>query len=365
MSFLSYLILFYLMAAVALWVGARIFLSGRSLDEFDRPAGELASSRPAPGPEQAEVLRRLAELRRRLRQARRTWSLSAMRREIDAAFGELAPAPADVGVTVRPVDAGGVAGEWVLAATSDPARRLLYLHGGAFVSGSPRSHRVLTMALAQRAGLAVLAIDYRLLPEYGRYAGLVDCQHAYRWLLGHGPDAEAAARDVYVAGDSAGGALTLALIAWIRDTGLRQVNAALAFAPNTDATLSSPSLRANSATDPFLGPTLGRLVRLPRWLLAWLSLLSARLPPQHPVVSPLRGTLAGLPPTLVQASTSEMLLDDARRYVNRARREGSPAELELWPAQIHVWQLFERVSPEAREALDRAAAFLDRHAHLD
>lgn len=361
MVFLSYLILFYLLTAAVLWLGARIFLTGRSLHEFDQPAGELASSRPAPGPEQAEVLRQLAELRRRLRHARRTRSLSAMRREIDAAFGALAPAPEAAEVTVREVDAGGVPAEWVLAAGSEPARRLLYLHGGAFVSGSPRSHRALTMALAARAGVAVLAIDYRLQPEHGRYAGLVDCQRAYRWLLEHGPDGDTPARDVYLAGDSAGGAFALALLAWIRDTGLRQVDAALAFAPATDATLSSPSLRANVETDPFLGPTLGRLMRLPRWLLAWLTLLSARLPPQHPLMSPVRGTLAALPPTLVQASTSEMLLDDARRYVNRANREGSPAVLALWPAQIHVWQLFERVSPEAREALDQAAAFLQRH----
>lgn len=352
-----------LLIAGGLWLCARWFLRGASHATFDRPAGGLASSRSTPSPESAEVLRRLRELQGRMRAGRRSLRLATMREAVDDAFATLADPAEGAGCRIEEVDADGVPAEWVLAPGADPSRRLLYLHGGAFVAGSRRSHRAMTIAFSRQAGVAVLAIDYRLLPEHPRAEGIADCRQAYRWLLEHGPDDPSPPTDFYVAGDSAGGNLALMLIAWARDCGLRAVDAAVVFSPLTDSTMASPSMRANIASDPFLGPTLGRLVRLPRWVLAYVTLLGGRLPPQHPAISPLHGQLAGLPPVLVQASTSEMLLDDARRYVNKARSAGSPAELALWPGQIHVWHLFMTVSPEAREALAHAVAFIDRHRH--
>ncbi len=352
---------FTLLIVGGLWLCARWFLSGTSHAAFDAPAGVLAGASAAPSAESADVLLRLRELQRRMRAARRTLRLTTMRAAIDEAFAALTMPVEGPVCRVIEVNAGGIPAEWVLAPGADPARRLLYLHGGAFIAGSRRSHRAITTALSQQAGVAVLAIDYRLLPEHARTVGIADCQSAYRWLLSHGPAGAGAAADIYVAGDSAGGNLALMLIAWARDSGLQQVNAAVAFSPLTDSTLASPSMRAHVESDPFLGPTIGRMLRVPRWLLAYVTLLGARVSPQHPAISPLHGDLTDLPPVLIQASTSEMLLDDARRYVNKARAAGSPAELALWPEQVHVWQLFVAISPEAREALAQAADFLDRH----
>ena len=225
-----------------------------------------------------------------------------------------------------PVDAGGVRAEWVLSPGSDPARRTLYIHGGAFMMGSPLSHRTLTTRFSAMTGGAVLAIDYRLMPEHPRRAGIDDCRNAYRWLLANGPDGATPARAMFVAGDSAGGNLTLSLIAWVRDSGLRAPDAAVALSPLTDATLASPSLRANLHSDAMPGPLFGKLARVP--------------------------------PVLVQASELEMLLDDARRYVNKARAAGSPVRLQTWNHMVHVWQIFNPELTEARDALAEIDRFL-------
>ena len=159
----------------------------------------------------------------------------------------------DSSVRIIPADAGGVPAEWVLAPNADPQRRLLYIHGGAWTMGSPTSHRRLTAKFSEVANAAVLAIDYRLMPEHPRLAGIEDCRTAWRWMLDHGPDGAAPASAMFVAGDSAGGNLTLSLIAWVRDQGLRAPNAAVALSPATDATLGSPSLKGNLDTDPDAG----------------------------------------------------------------------------------------------------------------
>ncbi len=166
---------------------------------------------------------------------------------------------------------------------------------------------------------------------------------------------------MFVAGDSAGGNLTLSLIAWVRDAGLRAPNAAVALSPLTDATLASPSLRGNIPTDPMLGPAVRLPGQIPRTVTLWIGLLQARINPRDPVVSPVHGSLAGLPPVLVQASEAEMLRDDARRYVNRAAAAGSPVRLQTWNHMVHVWQIFHPELPEGREAFEEIRRFLAAH----
>ena len=233
------------------------------------------------------------------------------------------------------------------------------LSGGAFTLGSPLSHRTVTSRFSAISGSAVLAIDYRLMPEHPRRAGIDDCRSAYLWLLDHGPDGAAPAGAVFVAGDSAGGNLTLSLLNWVRDAGHRAPDAAVALSPLTDATMSSPSVRANIATDPMLGPMFGPMARIPQWALLWLGWLQTRIRPSDPLVSPLRADLSRLPPVLVQASEVEMLFDDSRRYVNRALAAGSPVRLQRWAHMVHVWQLFNPELPEAREAFAEIGKFLE------
>jgi acetyl esterase/lipase len=200
------------------------------------------------------------------------------------------------------------------------------------------------------------------MPEHPRLAGIEDCRSSYRWMLDNGPDGAAPASAVFVAGDSAGGNLTLSLIAWVRDQGLRAPDAAVALSPATDGTLGSPSLLANIETDAMLGPLFKHMSRVPRSVLLWFAWFQHRIRPNDPVVSPAFGDLAGLPPLLIHASDIEMLLDDSVRYANKASAAGSPVTLQTWNHVVHVWHIFNPELTEARQAFDEIGRFLNLHA---
>jgi len=257
------------------------------------------------------------------------------------------------------VDADGVPAEWVLAPGIDGSRRVLYIHGGAFIAGSPNSHRTVSSRFSEVANAAVLAIDYRLMPENQRREGIADCKTAYRWMLENGPGGAVAASAVFMGGDSAGGNLSLMMASWIRDKKLRAPDAVVALSPLADSTYSGPSIRNNLLTDIMLGPLFGVLTRIPNAILGWLFVFENRIKPSNPVVSPVLGELSGLPPILVQVSEAEMLLDDARRYVNKARAAGSPVRLQSWPGLLHVWQIFYPEVPEAQDAMNRIGEFIE------
>jgi len=257
-----------------------------------------------------------------------------------------------------PIDAGGVPAEWVIAPGADNTRRVLYIHGGGFVVGSPKSHRTITSKFSEITGCAVLAIDYRLMPEHHHKDCVDDCRTSYRWILENGPDGPDKIRQLFIAGDSAGGNLTLSLIAWIRDNRLRAPEAVVALSPLTDITFSGASLLDNVDTDIMLKPFMKALNKLPQFVKSWYVLWTYKVRPSNPQASPLLGDLSNLPPTLVQASESEMLLDDARRYVYKACASGSPAKLQTWTDMVHIWQIFDPQIPQAVEAWAEISNYL-------
>lgn len=352
------LVTLLLLVAVA-WLLIHRFLKGPSLRAYDQLVEIRPGGRDAASSDCQEVVLLLEQALAEIRSTAMKQRLAAIRRVMAGGFLD----PSLVGAAdyrIEETDAGGVPGEWVLAPHSDPDRRVLYLHGGAFISGCPSGHRMITTRLARVAGAAVLALDYRLMPEHSRRDMIADCQAGYRWILDHGPDGPGPVRELFVAGDSAGGNLVLMLIAWARDAGLRAAQGAMALSPIVDMTLSSPTCKSHRQTDVFLGPGLGRFLYLPRTLLLLITWLWNRIVPPNPLISPVFGDLSQLPPVLVQASEAEMMLGDARRYVNKARAAGSSAELETWPDMPHVWQLFEPILPEAREAFERIGRFVER-----
>jgi acetyl esterase/lipase len=351
------LILVIVVVVGGLWAVAVFHLRGADMSAFDRPVGERFSRGDAPGSEIQAVIASLGGIRQVLEGVPMRQRNAVLRKYMDNIFSDRV-----LNVSITPVQCAGVPGEWVLAPGADPQRRTLYIHGGAFMMGSPKSHRTLTSRFSELTGGAVLAIDYRLMPEHPRRAGIEDCRSAYRWMLDHGPHGKAAATAVFVAGDSAGGNLTLSLINWVRDQGLRAPDAAVALSPLTDATLSSPSMRTNVRSDPMLGPLFGSMARVPQALLLWFGWLQTRIKPNDPLISPLRADLSRLPPVLVQASEVEMLFDDSQRYVNRAQAAGSPVRLQCWNHMVHVWQIFNPELSEARDALAEIGKFLNAAA---
>ncbi len=348
---MNVIILTLLLLLVLFWAVGYFWLRGADLSAFDQPTGQVFDQ--PPGEEFNAVLASLANIARTLADTPRGQHLALLRNYMDSMFPVTNPA-----IQFIPVNAAGVKAEWVLAPNADSRRRLLYIHGGAYIMGSALSHRRITSKLSEISNSAVLAVDYRLMPEHSRMAGVEDCRNAYRWLLEHGPDGAAGPSAVFVAGDSAGGNLALALLAWIRDQHLRAPNAAVALSPQTDATLGSPSLKTNLATDPMLGPLFKALARVPRTLLLWAGWLQNRVRPCDPLVSPVFGDLSGLPPLLVQGSAVEMLRDDSRRYVNKALAASSPVTLQTWQHMVHVWHIFHPDLPESRQAFDEIGKFL-------
>jgi len=347
----------FVIGVAGLWAVARVWLTGQDLSAFDTDCGQRFGEDRPPSTELLSVIESLSDPNGPVRQLPRQGRIAALRRLVDEMF-----ANRRFEATFTPVNCAGVPAEWVIAPGADPTRRTLYIHGGAFILGSPRSHRTLTSRFAQMTAGVVLAVDYRLMPEHSRRAGIEDCRSAYRWMLNHGPNGPQPARTVFVAGESAGANLTLSLLAWARDQGLRQPDAAVALSPATDATLGSPSLKSHLRSDAMLGPLFGPLAKLPRWILLWGAWIQCRIRPNNPVVSPVLGDLSNLPPVLVQASAAEMLFDDSRRYVNRARAAGSPVQLQTWAHVVHAWQIFNPEVPEAQQALDEVGKFLRRVA---
>lgn len=280
-----------------------------------------------------------------MKRSERDLSIADIRRRFRAMERLVPPPPR--GTTTRSVDAGGVAGEFIATRTSRGDRHLLYLHGGAYAFGSPRLYRHFTWRMANAARARVLIIDYRLAPEHPFPAGLEDAVKAWRWLL----DCGATPAGMTIAGDSAGGGMSLALMLKLRDEGLPLPAAAVAMSPWTDLALTAPSLGRNADADPMLVAA-----DIPRFAAGYLG----GADPRHPYASPLYSDPRGLPPTLIQAGGDEVLLDDAVRMAEAMRAAGCAVELQVWPKMPHTWQLLAPVLPEARAALDEIARFLDR-----
>ena len=349
-----------LLCLVLLSLAVRRIRRSQGDSHFDLPHVAFTGTAGEASVEHGQVLELLREMQATVQSVPLRKQIAEIRRVMDEGVDGWPPDPESQGVSIDAIDIDGMSAEWVLAPNANADRRLLYLHGGAFIFGSPRSHRVITAEISRRCGVAVLAIDYRLMPENARMDAVIDCQNAFRWMIDAGPVGAGSAREIYVSGDSAGGNLALVLAAWVRDEGLASIDGVIAFSPATDLTLTGDSVTANIPTDPMLGPALGPLARLPQQLKLLAGLVSSRRSPRDPLISPLFGDLSDLPPILVQASEAEMLIDDARRYVDKARRQGSPATLQTWPGMVHVWPMFHDILPEGVEALDQVARFITR-----
>ncbi len=342
MIFATTLILF-----VIAWIICLAFLySAPDMRNFDQPSPALILAEDRVSAQHQEVLKSLSHYHS---QPRTTDAEEGRRRFVNM-FTR------DVDIAITNVDIEGLPAEWVTAADADPDKRLLYLHGGVFIVGSPSTHRHITAELSRRTSLSVLSIDYRKLPEHKIIHCHEDARKAYEWVLTNGPSGPSEAKSLFVAGDSAGGNLALAVLAWARDNSWRRANGAIALAPLTDATLSGPTWKTNLNTDPFLGPSLGRVLSIPAFVRNIVSRFTSDKPGNHPHLSPLFGPLHDLPPTLIQVSRDEMLYSDALRYANKANHAGSETRLQVWPVMVHVFQGFQL--PETDHAFGLMAEFV-------
>jgi len=271
-------------------------------------------------------------------------------RDYNVARKVLRPAPYKVPSSVRVTTAqlDGVPGEWVENA-SPSQTVLLYLHGGGYFGCSAKLYRPVTAAFA-RQSFRVYAADYRLAPENRFPAAVEDATAVYRALL----DSGFSASQIVVAGDSAGGGLTLSLLLTLRASGTPLPAAAALFSPWTDLAATGESIGINAGRCSMFNAA--DVAYSARWYLGDVD-------PKNPLASPLYADLSGLPPLLIHVGSDEILRDDSTRVAEKARATGVPVELKLWPVVPHAWQLAPHLIPEARQSLREAAAFLQRQAH--
>lgn len=280
--------------------------------------------------------------------------LAGLRQEIEDCLliGGVAPSIA-TSTKVQPVSAAGVASEWVLAEGVDPELRLMFIHGGSFISGTLTDHRHVNEALSQASEMAVLAVDYRLAPENPYPSGLDDCVTAWTWMQAYGPGGKGKPRATFLAGSSAGGGLAMATMLRLRDEGKPLPTAVAVFAPATDFTASSPSITERAHLDPVMRPED----------YAWVANLYVAdgTDLAHPYVSPAFGDFSGLPPFLVHAAERDLLHDDGKRVVERAKEASIDAKFKTLPGMTHGVQYWCHYVPEGLASLNEAGVYLKSH----
>ena len=202
--------------------------------------------------------------------------------------------------------------------------------------------------LSRAASARVLALDYRLAPEYPFPAPVEDSTAAYRWLLHEGYDPARIA----LGGDSAGGGLTVSALVQIRYLGLPMAAAGVCVSPWVDMEALGESMDTRADVDPMV---------MREGLILSAKTYLGGADPRAPLAAPLYADLRGLPPLLIQVGDAETLLDDSTRLAGVAREAGVEVQMDVWDDMIHVWHVFAPILPEGRKAISEAGEFIKKH----
>ena len=250
-------------------------------------------------------------------------------------------------IECTPIVANQVPAEWIRPQGLTSDHVILYLHGGSWNSGSINSHRPLAANIAIACKARAFIIDYRLAPEFPFPAANEDALAAYEWLLENGISAE----KIAIMGDSAGGTLTLGLLIQLRDMKKPLPALAVCLSPASDFSMTGESWTRNRKKDIMLN--FKNIRKAGDIYLKGADIRSA-------LISPLRADLHGLPALLIQVGSDELLLSDAKMFIEKAREAGVPATLEVWDGMQHVWQYTASFVPEARRAIQNIGEFARR-----
>lgn len=269
--------------------------------------------------------------------------IHAMRRGMED-MATLTPVPGDI--SQRDFDAGGIPARHISAPEVRDDRGVLYFHGGGYVMGSLNTHAELMGRISRACRAPVLGIDYRLAPEHPYPAAVEDAVASYDRLRDNGIEPG----QIVIAGDSAGGGLTLACLLALQEQGKPQPAGAVLLSPWTDLTASGASVRTRAKEDPMIDGNV---------LAPMAGLYCGDVAATTPGVSPLFGDLTGLPPTLIQVGDFEVLLDDSTRLAERASKAGVDVQMEVFDGAFHVFQHNPNL-PESTQALAAIGAFFNR-----
>ena len=240
----------------------------------------------------------------------------------------------------------GIMSRWFIPEhIKHPEVTLFYLHGGGYCVGSTYTHRALIARLAREMGCKAIGIDYRLAPEHPYPAALDDSLKVYKHLLNNGHN------KIIIAGDSAGGGLSMATMFKIREQQLQLPIAAVLISPWVDLTHSGETIKTKANIDPLIAPELLEVFG-PKYY--------NNESPLNIYVSPLFGEMKELPPTLIHVGTKEILLDDSYRLAKKMNKEGVNVTLDVWEDQMHVWHWLGGILPEANQVIKKIGEFTSK-----
>jgi acetyl esterase/lipase len=270
--------------------------------------------------------------------------ISPDRLDVGAARAFLPPTELSIptGTAIKTVTVEGIECHWIAAPEADPKRRIAYLHGGGFVAGGFHSHRSLLGWLSQAAGCVVLSIEYSLAPEATYPTQVDEAKRVWEWLAGHGPSESDAAEARFIAADSAGATIAVAMMLSTRASGGILPDAAAFFCAMLDLNAESSSFVRSSQ-------------RLRDMVLAYVRDTRDLT---DPAVCPMNAALQGLPPMLLQTGSLDDARSDSERFAERAIAAGVDAKVVVWPDMFHVWHRFAPLLPEATAAITDAGSFL-------
>ncbi len=252
------------------------------------------------------------------------------------------------GAQVEAFSVGEVTGDWVSMPGVATDRVLLYMHGGAYVMGTARTHRDLAARLSQAAGVRVLVPNYRLAPENPYPAAIEDATAAYGWLLTQGFKPQ----HIALGGDSAGGNLAFVTLLALRQAGMPLPGAVILLSPWTDLTFSGASIKTRAEVDPMI-----KIGESDEQIVAYVGNHDRT----DPLISPIFADLRGLPPLLIHVGNDEVLLDDSVRLAERAQAAGVEVELKVWEGMWHVFQSLALALPEGRASISELGEFVKGH----
>ncbi len=271
-----------------------------------------------------------------------------MRDEFEAGAAKMGKIPETIEVSALEID--GIYAEWICPVGVNKQKVMLFTHGGGYISGNCKDHRMHVAKLVQQCGVPALLYDYRLAPEHPFPAAVEDTLTVYRWMLAQG----IAAENIVVVGESAGGGLCMATLVAIRDEGLPLPAGGVASSPWLDLTCTADSYRRNARKD---------ISTLGSWQV-WNKYYFADTDPRHPWVSPLYADLKGLPPVFIQVGTHEIMLDDSVKFIEKAKAAGADASISIWDEMVHCFAFFSPMFPEAKAGMEELCGMVRKFLRL-
>jgi len=238
--------------------------------------------------------------------------------------------------------------EYLQPAGIATGRVILQLHGGGYIGPMKNIYRDFAKLYSRYSmGADVLTVDYRVAPEHPYPAALEDALDAYRWLI---QERRYKAKNIIVAGDSAGGGLAFAMVMYLRDHRLPLPGGIIGMSPWGDLTCSGESYETNYSRDPQFGNTTDNLLHDSAYI--------GDADPRDPYLSPVFGEFWGMPPVLMQVGSEEVLLSDTLRVADKLRMTKGKLRVSVYDGMFHVFQMAMRLIPESREAWEEVGAFL-------